>query len=198
MVLLSPSVSVERALNIVLNTVSPDRPTTPTGPLTSRPNWLRIFTSSKIRSPTAFRTLVQPAVDVLKANSWESADRLDGKSRDRARDAAAAADDLHSVSAKTRVMKEIVEHRGRTIPIELTELVADTVDEYERAYPDTSFAVDCPGSCSLAVTPDIAHALENLVENAARGRAQLRERHRPLDRHHGDRRGRQSAPIRRR
>jgi K+-sensing histidine kinase KdpD len=64
-------------------------------------------------------------------------------------------------------MKEIVEHRGRTTPIELTELISDIVAEYEQAYPTTSFGVDCPPSCTIAVTPDITHALENLVENAA-------------------------------
>ena len=115
----------------------------------------------------ALRHNIRNKVDIVKANSRELIDQLDGKSRERACDTAAAADDLLSVSAKTRVMKEIVEHRGRTTPIELTELIADIVGEYERAYPHVSFTVDCPASCSLAVTPDITHALENLVENAA-------------------------------
>lgn len=115
----------------------------------------------------AIRHNIRNKVDIVKANSRELIDQLDGKPQDRACDAAAAADDLLSVSTKTRVMKDIVEHRGRTTPIELTELVTDIVNDYEQAYPRTTFLIDCPTSCSLDVTPDITHALENLVENAA-------------------------------
>jgi len=115
----------------------------------------------------ALRHNIRNKVDIVKAHSRDLVSQLDGEAQDRAYDAAAAADDLLSVSAKTRVMKEIVEHRGRTTPIELTELITDTVAEYEQAYPRTSFTVDCPPSCSIAVTPDITHALENLVETAA-------------------------------
>ena len=115
----------------------------------------------------ALRHNIRNKVDVVKANNRALVDRLDGEARDRAHDAAAAADDLLSVSAKSRVMKEIVEHRGQTTSVELTGLIADIVDEYDRAYPGTSFVTDCPASCSVTVTPDVSHALENLVENAA-------------------------------
>lgn len=110
---------------------------------------------------------IRNKVDIMKAHSRDLVNQLDGEPQERAFDAAAAADDLLSVSEKTRVMKEIVEHRGRTTPIELTELITDIVAEYEQAYPTTSFKVDFPPSCTIAVTPDITHALENLVENAA-------------------------------
>ena len=115
----------------------------------------------------ALRHNIRNKVDIVKANSQELADTLDGEPRDRACDAAAAADDLLSISAKTRVMKEVAENRGRTTPVELTDLVADIVADYEQAYPETSFTVECPPSCSVDVTPDISHALDNLVENAA-------------------------------
>lgn len=115
----------------------------------------------------ALRHNIRNKVDVIKANNRELIDRLDGETQERARIAAGAADDLLSISDKARVMKEIVEHRGRTAPVELTDLVTEVVAEYEQAYPNTSFTVDCPPSCSVTVTPDITHALDNLVENAA-------------------------------
>ncbi|WP_336327120.1 ATP-binding protein [Halovenus sp. HT40] len=115
----------------------------------------------------ALRHNIRNKVDVIKANNRELVDQLDGETQSRARVAAAAADDLLSISDKARVMKEIVEHRGRTTPVELSDLITEIVAKYEQLYPETTFTVDCPPSCSLSVTPDITHALENLVENAA-------------------------------
>ncbi|ERH02537.1 MAG: signal transduction histidine kinase, nitrogen specific [Halonotius sp. J07HN6] len=115
----------------------------------------------------ALRHNIRNKVDVVKANSQELLDRLDGPERERARDATDAADALLSISTKTRVMKEVAENRGRTTPIELSDLVATTVADCEQEYPDTVFETDCPESCSVEVTPDISHALRQLVENAA-------------------------------
>jgi len=115
----------------------------------------------------ALRHNIRNKVDVVKANSQALLDRLDGPERDRARDANDAADALLSISTKTRVMKEVAENRGRTAPIELSDLVATTVADCEQEYPDTRFETDYPESCSVAVTPDISHALRQLVENAA-------------------------------
>jgi signal transduction histidine kinase len=115
----------------------------------------------------ALRHNIRNQVDVVKAHSQELADRLDGDARDRAVDAAAAADELRSVSAKTRVMKEIVAHRGQTATVDLAAVVDDVVAAHETAYPETSFQTTCPPSCVTTVTPDIEHALDNLVENAA-------------------------------
>ncbi|ERH06879.1 MAG: Histidine kinase-, DNA gyrase B-, and HSP90-like ATPase [Halonotius sp. J07HN4] len=115
----------------------------------------------------ALRHNIRNNVDIVQANSRELIDSLEGQEQARARDAVAAADDLLSISEKTRVLKDIVEHRGRTTPIELTNLVATIVADCEQEYPDTAFDTDCPESCSVAVTPDLSHALRQLVENAA-------------------------------
>gem|GEM_PF-6655686 len=115
----------------------------------------------------ALRHNIRNKVDVVKANSQELLDRLDGPERDRARDANDAAAALLSISTKTRVMKEVAENRGRTTPIELTDLVATTVADCEQEYPDTVFETEFPEACSVEVTPDISHALRQLVENAA-------------------------------
>ncbi len=115
----------------------------------------------------ALRHNIRNKVDVVKANSQALLDQLDGPAQDRARDANDAADALLSISTKTRVMKEVAENRGRTTPIELTDLVATTVADCEHEYPDTVFETELPEACSVEVTPDISHALRQLVENAA-------------------------------
>ncbi len=115
----------------------------------------------------ALRHNIRNEIDVLRANSRELIDQLDGEQRDRALAAAAAAEDLLSISAKARVMKEIVKHRGQTATVDVADRVTEIVAECERTYPDTSFSLDCPASCSITVTPDTTHALDNLIENAA-------------------------------
>ena len=115
----------------------------------------------------ALRHNIRNKVDIVKANSRELIDDIEGTDRARARAVHDAADDLLSISAKTRAMKEVTENRGRTTPVALSELLNSTVEECERAYPDTTFLVECPPACPVETTPDVGPAIRNLVENAA-------------------------------
>ena len=115
----------------------------------------------------ALRHNIRNNVDIVQANSQELIDTLGGQQEARARAAAAAADDLLSISTKTRVMKDIVENRGQTTAVELASLLNEAVAEYEQTFPDTTFVVKAPASCSIAVTPNITPAVRNLIENAA-------------------------------
>ena len=115
----------------------------------------------------ALRHNIRNKVDIVKANSQELIDQLDGTEQARARAVYDAADDLHSISTKTRIMKDVAENRGRTTPVALCELLTTTVAEYEQTYPATTFVVDCPPTCSVEITPDIKPAVRNLIENAA-------------------------------
>ena len=115
----------------------------------------------------SLRHNVRNEVDIVRANSQELIDTLDGTEQAHARAIYDAAADLLSISTKARVMKDVADNRGRTTPVALCELLTATVDEYEQTYPDTTFAVDCPPACSVETTPDIEPAVRNLIENAA-------------------------------
>ena len=115
----------------------------------------------------ALRHNIRNKVDIVQANSQALIDKLDGTEETQARAAFEAADDLLSISTKARTMKDVAEHRGRTTPVAMCELLSQTVAEYEQGYPETTFVVDCPSACTVEVTPDIKPALQNLIENAA-------------------------------
>jgi signal transduction histidine kinase len=115
----------------------------------------------------ALRHNIRNKVDIVQANSQALIDQLDGTEKTQARAAFEAADDLLSISTKARIMKDVAEHRGRTTPVAMCELLSQTVAEYEQGYPETTFVVDCPSACTVEVTPDIKPAVENLIENAA-------------------------------
>ncbi|MCQ4334189.1 ATP-binding protein [Natronomonas sp. F2-12] len=115
----------------------------------------------------SLRHNIRNNVDIVKANSQELIDNLNGPEQAHAHAVYDAADDLHSISTKTRVMKDVAENRGRTTPVALCELLTTTVAEYEQTYPSTTFVVDCPPACSVETTPDIEPAVRNLIENAA-------------------------------
>ena len=115
----------------------------------------------------ALRHNIRNKIDIVQANSQALIDQLDGTEETQARAAFEAADDLLSISTKARTMKDVAEHRGRTTPVAMCELLRQTVAEYEQQYPETTFVVDCPSSCTVEITPDINPAVENLVENAA-------------------------------
>jgi sensor histidine kinase regulating citrate/malate metabolism len=115
----------------------------------------------------ALRHNIRNKVDIVKANSQELIDHLNGTEQAHAHAVYDSADDLLSISTKTRVMKDVAENRGRTAPVALCELLITTVAEYEQTYPSTTFVVDCPSTCSVEITPDIKPAIRNLIENAA-------------------------------
>ena len=115
----------------------------------------------------ALRHNIRNKVDIVQANSQELIDQLDGTEQAHAQATFEAADDLLSISTKARVMKDVAENRGRTTSVAFCELVTQTVAEYEQAYPDTTFVVDCPPACAVETSPDIKPAVRNLIENAA-------------------------------
>lgn len=115
----------------------------------------------------ALRHNIRNKVDIVQANSQELIDRLDDREQSHARSSFNAADDLLSISAKARVMKDIAENNERTTPVDLCELLTSTIADYEDDFPDTTFVIDCPPSCTVEITPDIKHAVRNLIENAA-------------------------------
>ena len=115
----------------------------------------------------ALRHDIRNKVDIVQANSQALIEQLDGTEAAHARAVVDAADDLLAVSSKARTIKNVVEHRGRTTPVAMCELLTQTVAEYEQRYPDTTFVIDCPSSCSIEVTPEINPTVRNLIENAA-------------------------------
>lgn len=115
----------------------------------------------------ALRHNIRNKVDIVQANSQELIDRLDGREQARARASFNAADELLSISAKARVIKDIAKTHERTTSVDLCELLDSAVADYEEAYPDTTFVTDCPAACPVEITPDIKPAVRNLIENAA-------------------------------
>ncbi len=94
------------------------------------------------------------------------ADREEGPSQDDARRIVHHSEKLVATADKEREIVEILSERPRQVRRDLSDLIEDTIERFERRFPRATFEYDGPDSSAVTVTDRFYRALEELLENA--------------------------------
>jgi signal transduction histidine kinase len=92
---------------------------------------------------------------------------VEGKYERRVRDIIEASDDLLSISAKARVIEDILDEEQAPVEYDLRECVEAAIARTEREHPDLAIELVGPENCEIEAAPQLRTAIENLLENAA-------------------------------
>jgi signal transduction histidine kinase len=110
---------------------------------------------------------IRNELDVIKAQNEQLAAELDGRQAQLAETTLSSADRLLSISSKARVVEQLVDHDENPTTVDLTTTVEQLLETHREAYPEVTFSVESPNSCSVETLPSMELALDNLIENAA-------------------------------
>jgi signal transduction histidine kinase len=106
-------------------------------------------------------------LQLVKLTTAMLADKLDGQDSTMAERAYDRADDLVSISTKARAVEKLVEQDQIPTRIDLSETLNAILERSQQDFPDISFHIDAPETCSVEIIPAIEIAFENIIENAA-------------------------------
>lgn len=76
-------------------------------------------------------------------------------------------DELLELGEKARRLDHVITTAQERESADIVALVRDCVQSVERAYPDASFSVEADREIRASILPSFAHAIEELIENAA-------------------------------
>jgi signal transduction histidine kinase len=110
---------------------------------------------------------IRNELDVIKAQNEQLAAELDGRQAQLAETTISSADRLLSISSKTRVVEQLIDHDENPTTVDLTTTVEQLLKTHREMYPEVTFSVESPNSCSVETLPSMKLALDNLIENAA-------------------------------
>lgn len=110
---------------------------------------------------------IRNELDVIKAQNEQLVAELDGKQAQLAETTISSADKLLSISSKTRVVKQLIDHDEKPTTVDLAATVEQLLETHQETYPEVTFSVESSNSCSVETLPSMKLALDNLIENAA-------------------------------
>jgi signal transduction histidine kinase len=84
----------------------------------------------------------------------------------RVQDIIEASDDLLSISAKARVVEEIIDEDKALVEYDLRRCVEEAIATIEEEHPAAELSLDGPENCSVQAAPQLGVAIENILENA--------------------------------
>jgi len=106
-------------------------------------------------------------LNVVQGYAEILAEESDGEYAEMAESVVSTADNILSVSEKTRTVEELIQHDQPAETVDLATMLRRTVDDYRRQFPEVSFALDCPDECRVKTVQAVEIALTELIENAA-------------------------------
>jgi PAS domain S-box-containing protein len=106
-------------------------------------------------------------LNVVRGYAEMFAEEFDDEHAEMAETVVSTADDILSVSEKTRTIEELIQHDQPTETVDLAAMLRRVVDDYRRQFPAVSFALDCPRECRVETVQAVELALAEVIENAA-------------------------------
>ncbi|WP_336002204.1 histidine kinase N-terminal 7TM domain-containing protein [Halorientalis halophila] len=110
---------------------------------------------------------VRNDLSVVKANARLLAENTSGLDAERLQTILDKSDNLLDASEKARTVEKLLSGERTRGEFDVTEMAADAVESVRREFPGVDFETDLPDACPVHAHWALAHAVENVVENAA-------------------------------
>jgi signal transduction histidine kinase len=113
------------------------------------------------------RHTVRNDLSVVKANAQMLAEETSGLQAERLQTIMDKSDNLLDASEKARTVEKLLSGERTRSEFDVAEMATEAIETTRREFPDVSFETDLPDSCPVHAHWALAHAVDNVVENAA-------------------------------
>ena len=107
-------------------------------------------------------------LQIVKFHAESCSLDLDGEYAEKADWIISTTDELEVLIEKVRTVERFLDREPSPTTISLQEELHSLVEKYHEQFPSVSFTLECPSDCEIETLPEISHAFDNLIDNAAR------------------------------
>lgn len=110
---------------------------------------------------------VRNDLSVVKANAQMLAEETSGLQAERLQTIMDKSDNLLDASEKARTVEKLLSGKRTRSEFDVAEMASEAIETTHREFPGVSFETDLPDTCPVHAHWALAHAIDNVVENAA-------------------------------
>ncbi|WP_436934187.1 PAS domain S-box protein [Halovenus marina] len=131
----------------------------------SRERELELFKQLQSR---VLRHNLRNYLTIVMLHAETMSQRLDAEHAELAESVLSAANELETLTEKTRTIERLLDQQLTRTTLTLEAELRSLVDRYREQFPTVSFTVGCPEGCQVWTVPEVSLVFENLLDNAAR------------------------------